>query len=420
MVLHNLSGELTVDHVAQAVARLESLGSISEEADRLTRTFGSPAMRRANDLVASWMTQAGLAVRRDAIGNLIGRRPAARPGAKTLLFGSHLDTVRDAGKFDGALGVVLAISCLEKMRGSDLPFAVEILAFADEEGVRYQTGLLGSRAVAGTFDTEDLQRTDAGGITMADVIRSFGGDPARLESCRFDDGELLGYVEVHIEQGPVLEEKHHAVGIVSAIAGQTRVRIDLEGSPGHAGTVPMNSRKDALCAAAEFILEVERRGREISGLVATVGQITAEPNASNVIPGSVGMTLDIRHQEDAARHAACETLRKSLALISQRRRVKDSWQVVQETPSTPCSPELSALVRQAALKHQQEVPTLPSGAGHDAAVMAGITPVAVLFVRCKDGLSHHPDEFAASEDIAIALAALSDFVSLLAARCEHV
>jgi allantoate deiminase len=409
-----------VDDVAQAVARLESLGGISEEADRLTRTFASSAMRRANELVASWMTQAGLAVRHDAIGNLIGRYPATRPGAKTLLLGSHLDTVRNAGRFDGALGVVLAISCLEKMRRTDLPFAVEVLAFADEEGVRYQTAFLGSRAVAGTFDTNDLRRVDSSGITMADAIRSFGGDPARLDSCRFDAKELLGYIEVHIEQGPVLEEKHHAIGIVSAIAGQTRALIDFQGKAGHAGTIPMNSRKDALCAAAEFILEVEKQARQFPALVATVGQIAVEPNASNVIPGAVGLTLDVRHQEDAARHAACEAMRQSLALISRRRQVKAAWQTVQETASTPCSPELAALLRQAALKHQPEVLTLPSGAGHDAAVMAQITPVAMLFIRCKDGLSHHPDESAASEDIGMALAALSDFVSLLAARSEHV
>jgi allantoate deiminase len=420
VVLHNVSGELTVDDVAQAVARLELLAGTSEEAGRLTRTFASPAMRRANELVASWMNDAGMEVRRDAIGNLIGRRPSRRPGAKTLLLGSHLDTVRNAGRFDGALGVVLAIGCMEKMKGRELPFSVEVPAFADEEGARYQTSYLGSRAVVGTFDKKDLRRTDATGITMADAIRGFGGDPDRLEDCRFNGRELLGYVEVHIEQGPVLEARRQAIGIVSAIAGQTRARIELLGKSGHAGTVPMNSRKDALCAAAELILDVERRGRETAGLVATVGQIAADPNASNVIPGAVSMTLDVRHQEDAPRRAACEALRLSLALIGERREVKANWQVVQETASTPCSQELSALLHQAALKHQPDVPTLASGAGHDAAVMAAITPVAMLFVRCKDGLSHHPDEFAANEDIGVALAALSDFVSVLAARFEYV
>jgi allantoate deiminase len=409
-----------VDDVAEAVARLEMLASISEEDGGLTRTFASPAMRRANELVASWMARAGMEVRQDAIGNLIGRLPCQRPDGKTLLLGSHLDTVRNAGRFDGALGVVLAISCVEKLGRGGLPFSVEVLAFADEEGVRYQSAFLGSRAVAGAFDKGDLQRTDANGITMADAIRSFGGDPGRLDDCRFDARGLLGYVEVHIEQGPVLETRNHAIGVVSAIAGQTRARVDFQGKPGHAGTVPMNSRHDALCAAAEFILEVEKRGRDADGLVATVGQIAVEPGASNVIPGTVCLTVDVRHQDDVRRRAACGGLRGSLALIGQRRRIKVSWETVQETAATLCSAELSALLRQAALQHQADVLTLPSGAGHDAAVIARIAPVAMLFVRCKEGLSHHPDEFASADDIGKALATLSDFVSLLAAQCEHV
>jgi allantoate deiminase len=376
-------------------------------------------MRRANDLVGAWMTQAGMTVRRDAIGNLIGHYPSARPCAKKLLLGSHLDTVRNAGPFDGALGVILAIACVEQLR-RPAPFNLDVIAFADEEGIRYQSAYLGSRAVAGAFDTQDLDRADASGIKIAEAIRAFGGDPARIGSCQYDAKELIGYVEVHIEQGPVLENKGHAIGIVSAIAGQTRAQIDLHGAAGHAGTIPMVSRRDALCAAAEFILDVEKRACELGGLVATVGQIAVEPNASNVIPGSVRLTLDVRHLDDAARHAACDMLRYSMGAISQRRQINATWQIVQETPSTPCSPELSALLREAAAKHQPEVITLASGAGHDAAVMARIAPVVMLFVRCKDGLSHHPDESVASEDIAVALAALSDFILLLAARYEHI
>lgn len=409
-----------MEGVAQAVARLELLGNISEEVGRLTRTFGSPAMRRANELAASWMTEAGLQVRQDAIGNLFGRLPSARPGAKILLLGSHLDTVRNAGKYDGALGVVLAIAAAEKFNRRELPFAIEIVAFADEEGVRYQTAFLGSRAVAGSFDKDDLLRLDANGIAMAEAIRNFGGDPARLDECRFDAQELLGYIEVHIEQGPVLEAKNQPIGIVSAIAGQTRARIDLRGKSGHAGTVPMRSREDALCAAAEYILAVEKRALNTDGLVATVGQMSIEPGASNVIPGAVCLTLDVRHQSDAERRAACEDLQRSLARTCEQRHVKAGWQTVQETAATPCSKEVSALLRQAAVKHQPGAPTLPSGAGHDAAVMAGIAPVAMLFVRCKDGLSHHPAEFASGEDIGVALATLSDFISTLAENNGYV
>jgi allantoate deiminase len=420
LVLRNLQGKLNVEMAAQVVERVDELAGISDEPDRLTRLFGGPGMRRANALVCSWMEQAGLTVRQDAFGNLMGRYPGA--GAKTLLLGSHLDTVRDAGKYDGALGVLLAIACVEQCRQSRraLPFSIEVIAFADEEGVRYQSGCLGSHAVAGSFDPGDLERIDAAGVKLADAIRAFGGDPARLDSCRLEADHLLGYVEVHIEQGPVLDRQHHAVGLVTAIAGQTRARIDFRGAAGHAGTVPMNLRHDALCAAAEFILEVEQLARRVPGLVATVGQIAAEPNAGNVIPGAVRLSLDARHQEDARRQEACRQLRQTLGSIEQRRQIQCSWQSVQETPSVPCSPELSALLRQAALNHQPEIPALASGAGHDAAVMARLAPAAMLFVRCRDGLSHHPDESVQAGDIGLALAVLFDFVCLLAARHERL
>jgi len=409
-----------VDFAAQVVERLAALGQISDEPSRLTRLFAGPGMRRANELVGSWMEQAGMSVRQDAIGNLIGRHPG--DGAKTLLLGSHLDTVRDAGRFDGMLGVLLALACVDRCRQSNraLPFSLEVIAFADEEGVRYQSAYLGSRAVAGCFDPRDLARTDAAGVKMSDAIRAFGGDPARLESCRFNAEDLLGYVEAHIEQGPVLERANQAVGLVAAIAGQTRARIEFRGAAGHAGTVPMNLRRDALCAAAAFILEVEKRARQISGLIATVGQIAAEPHASNVIPGAVTLSLDARHQDDQVRQEACDHFRQSLNSIEQNRQIQCSWQSIQETPSVPCSPELSDLLRQAALKHQPELTALASGAGHDAAIMARITPVAMLFVRCRAGLSHHPDESVRPDDILVALDVLFDFVSLMVQQHEQL
>jgi allantoate deiminase len=396
-----------MDFAAQVVERLTELGKISDEPHRLTRLFASPGMRRANELVGSWMEQTGMTIRRDAIGNLIGRFPGA--GAKTLLLGSHLDTVRDAGRFDGALGVLLAIACVEKWRQSNrpLPFSIEVIAFADEEGVRYQSAYLGSRAVAGNFEPQDLERTDADGITMADAICAFGGNPDRLELCRMKADDLLGYMEAHIEQGPVLDRGGQTVGLVTAIAGQTRARIDFRGQAGHAGTVPMNLRRDALCAAAAFILEVGKFAVRFPGLVATVGQITVTPNAANVIPGAAWLSLDVRHQDDAQRLAACLVLRQVLGAIEKTSQIKCTWHDVQETSSVPCSPELSALLREAALKHQPEVIALPSGAGHDAAIMARITPAAMLFVRCR-------------EDIGVALEVLFDFVSLLAERHEHV
>ena len=404
------------DPAANIMARIEALARISDDAGGLTRTFCSPGMRRANALVASWMRAAGMKVREDAIGNLIGHYPGATRHSKTLLFGSHLDTVRNAGKFDGPLGVILAIACVEHLRRNQirLPFAIEVCGFADEEGVRYQSACLGSRAVAGLLTQADLRRKDARGISMADAIRRFGGQPARLKQVRFDASRLLGYVEAHIEQGPVLENENAAVGIVTAIAGQSRFQFTFTGRAGHAGTIPMRLRRDALCAAAEFILTVEGYAARKAGLVATVGQIRAEPNASNVIPGTVTLTLDVRHQTDSARRSAGAQFQRLTRQITASRRVRVSSQFVQQTPSVACSRKLSGLLERAAKLHQPQIIRLPSGAGHDAAILAGITPAAMLFIRCKGGISHHPDESASRQDVQLAFLVLNDFVRLLA------
>jgi allantoate deiminase len=404
------------DPAANIMARIEALARISDDAGGLTRTFCSPGMRRANALVASWMRAAGMKVREDAIGNLIGHYPGATRHSKTLLFGSHLDTVRNAGKFDGPLGVILAIACVEHLRRNQirLPFAIEVCGFADEEGVRYQSACLGSRAVAGLLTQADLRRKDARGISMADAIRRFGGQPARLKQVRFDASRLLGYVEAHIEQGPVLEDENAAVGIVTAIAGQSRFQYTFTGRAGHAGTTPMRLRRDALCAAAEFILAVEGYAARKAGLVATVGQIRAEPNASNVIPGTVTLTLDVRHQTDSARRNAGKQLQKLARRTATARQMKVSSQLVQQTTSVACSRKLSGLLERAAKLHQPQIIRLPSGAGHDAAILAGITPAAMLFIRCKGGISHHPDESASRQDVQLAFLVLNDFVRLLA------
>jgi allantoate deiminase len=373
-------------------------------------------MRRANRLVATWMRAAGMKVREDAMGNLIGHYPAATRHGKILLLGSHLDTVRNAGKFDGPLGVIIAIACVEHLRRNHLrlPFAIEVCGFADEEGVRYQGAYLGSRAVAGFLSDVDLLRKDSRGVSLADAIRHFGGQPARLKQARFDADRLLGYVEAHIEQGPVLEEENVAVGIVTAIAGQSRFQFTFTGRAGHAGTTPMRLRRDALCAAAEFILAVEDYAARKAGLVATVGQIQAEPNASNVIPGTVTLTLDMRHQTDSVRRAAGAQFQKLTPQIAASRQVKVSAQLVQQTPSVACSRKLSGLLERAAKTHQPQIVRLPSGAGHDAAILARITPAAMLFIRCKGGISHHPDESASRQDVRVALAVLNDFLRLLA------
>ncbi len=397
--------------------RIDALGKISEEPGRLTRTFCSPAMRAANELVAKWMRQAGMITREDAIGNLIGRWPAQHPDAKIFLLGSHLDSVRDAGKFDGPLGVFVAIACVEHLRRKKIqpPFAIDVIGFADEEGVRYQTAYLGSKVLAGVFDEKDLQRRDADGISMADAIRQFGGNPDALKSSRLNLKKTLGYAEVHIEQGPVLEKKNLPIAIVSAIAGQTRAKIIFEGRAAHAGTTPMNLRRDALCAAAQFILAVENFAKTNRGLVATVGQIEASPGASNVIPARTILSLDLRHQSDSERNISSNALKNCAQKIGRSRGVSVKWQIVQETAAVPSSVELSHLLATAARRHQRQVPKLPSGAGHDAAVMASIAPVAMLFVRCKNGISHHPDESVKKEDVQVAINVMNDFLFGLAA-----
>src|ERR1041385_346144 len=396
--------------------RADELGRISDEPDRLTRVDGSLAMRRANDLVAGWMREAGMTVREDAIGNLIGSYPAARPDAKSFLLGSHLDTVRDAGKFDGPLGVLVALACVQRLRHANLhlPFEVRVAAFADEEGTRFHTSYLGSRVMAGTFDPLELKRVDADGVSLEEAILRFGGDPAGLYGAMPERGQLLGYAEVHIEQGPVLEKESRAVGVVSSILGQTRAQVHMTGRAGHAGTTPMASRQDALLAAAQFILMVEFITRDDPDLLATVGQLRVLPGASNVIPGEVTLSVDVRHPRDDRRLMACERLNAAAHQLAAKWDVAADWEVVQETNSTPCSRELSELLLQSARAHQGLTTELASGAGHDAAALAAITPVAMLFVRCQGGVSHHPDESVTVDDVRVSISVMNDFLQLLA------
>jgi allantoate deiminase len=398
--------------------RANELGSISEEPDRLTRRFATPAMRQANDTVAAWMRQAGMAVRKDNIGNLIGRYEADHfQNSKTLLLGSHLDTVRDAGKYDGPLGVLVAVACVQRLHdvGRRLPFAIEVLGFADEEGLRYHTAYLGSKVFAGAFDPDYLVLADGDGITMAEAIHAFGGDPVSLHLDKRSGEDLLGYCEVHIEQGPVLEAKGLPVGVVSAISGQARVNVRFTGEAGHAGTVPMSMRRDALCAAAEFVLATEAMALSREGLVATVGQLALEPGASNVIPGRVDISLDVRHIDDPTCQEACSQLREQATQIAGKRHVKSDWQLLQEHPSVPWSPSLSAnLSRAVEQTLGRPALHLPSGAGHDAVTMSGLTEVAMLFVRCKAGISHNPAESVEVNDVAVAIEVMGRFLDGLA------
>lgn len=398
--------------------RCDMLGTYSEEPDCLTRPFASSSMRKVNEIAAEWMREAGMSVEKDAIGNLIGRYEADSPSAKTLLLGSHLDTVRDAGKYDGPLGVMIAIACVQRLheRKERLPFAIEVLAFADEEGLRYHSAYLGSRAMTGMLDLETLHLTDADGISMEQAIRAFGGNLSldTPPTARWQRDELLGYVEVHIEQGPVLEAQKLPVGIVSAIACQKRITIRFTGEAGHAGTVPMSLRHDALCAAAEFVLAVETLARSTPELVATVGQLNVQPDASNVIPGQVTLSLDVRHQDNELCEKACQQLEQQLRQIGLARNVSTDWQFLQEHPAVPCSPHIMKLLAQAIEDTGYPSLSIVSGAGHDAVTLSDFTDVGMLFVRCKGGISHNPAESVTTEDVAVAIAVAERLLALLA------
>jgi allantoate deiminase len=396
----------------EVVARCRELARVSDEKGRLTRAFAGPAMARANALVGGWMRDAGMAVRVDAARNLVGHLPGSDPDAGTLLLGSHLDTVRDAGAFDGPLGVLAAIAAVARLRAEDigLPFAVDVFGFSDEEGLRFGTAYLGSRAVTGTFDPALLTVADADGVTVRDAL---GGDPSAASR----RGErLLGYCELHIEQGPVLEERGAPVGVVDAIAGATRAELTFTGRAGHAGTVPMVLRRDAACAVAELVLAVESVARVEPGLVGTVGRLDVRPGAPNVVPGAATASLDVRHAHDAVRAAAVSALRTCAEEIAAARGVELAWEERLATPAVAMDPRLSGLLARAVAGLGLPDVRLASGAGHDAVALADITPVAMLFVRCAGGVSHHPDESVEVADVEVALDVLDRFLRLLAER----
>ncbi|WP_409410523.1 allantoate amidohydrolase [Bradyrhizobium sp. AUGA SZCCT0160] len=379
----------------EIVGRIDQLAAISETPEQLTRIFLSPEHRAAADLILFWMREAGMTAHLDAIGNVCGRYEGDRPGLPCLMLGSHYDTVRDAGKWDGPLGLITAISCVADLnrRGRRLPFAVEVVGFADEEGVRFASTLLGSRAVAGTFVESALNSRDHAGISMRDAMVTFGLDPEHIGAAARTRRELHAYVELHIEQGPVLEENNLPVGVVTAIAGATRLAAKLTGMAGHAGTVPMAFRRDALAGAAECICMVEEFCKtDQAGLVGTVGYIDAMPGATNVIPGLVSFTLDIRAPSDPHRKMAVADIVRRIEATAKRRNLALQLDVTHENRTVPCAPWLKAQVADAVAAEGFGVFELPSGAGHDGMAMIDISDVAMLFVRCRGGISHNPAE----------------------------
>ena len=388
---------LSADRILE---RCESLAQHSELPGGLTRVFLSPQARAASDKVLAWMREAGMQAKLDAIGNAVGRYEGNRPGLPCLMLGSHLDTVRDAGKYDGMLGVVAAIECVSLLHSQDkrLPFAIEVIGFGDEEGVRFGTTLLGSRAVAGIFDQKALAATDATGKTMSQALVDFGLDPQAIPKIARKKGEVLAYAELHIEQGPVLEAEGLAVGVVTAINGFSRLRVTLRGAAGHAGTVPMNLRRDALAGAAECALAVERVARGHPELVGTVGRFEAKPGAINVIPGEVMFTVDVRAPQDPLREEAVAAIRARVEEVSRSRNLRCEIEDLQHFGVTACAPRLIAQMERAVASQGFPVRRLPSGAGHDGMALGAIADICMLFVRCKGGISHNPLESITQED----------------------
>jgi allantoate deiminase len=379
----------------EIVARINQLAVISESPEHLARIFLTAEHRIAADLILSWMRDAGMSAHLDAIGNVCGRYEGERAGLPCLMLGSHYDTVRDAGRWDGPLGLITAISCVADLHKRDrrLPFAIEVVGFADEEGVRFASTLLGSRAVAGTFVESALNTRDHAGVSMRDALLQFGLDPDHIGAAARARRELLAYVELHIEQGPVLEQKNLPVGVVTAISGATRLAAHLTGMAGHAGTVPMALRRDALAGAAECIVAIEEFCKtDQAGLVGTIGYIDAMPGATNVIPGRANFTIDIRAPTDAHRKLAVADIVRQIEAVAKRRTLALQVDVTHENRTVPCAPWLKAQVAEAVAAEGFSVFELPSGAGHDGMAMIDIADIAMIFVRCRGGISHHPDE----------------------------
>lgn len=372
----------------------------SESPDQLTRLFLSPEHKAAADAVMAAMREAGMTVHLDAVGNAVGRYEAETEGAKTLLTGSHIDTVRNAGAYDGNLGVAVPIACVEALHkaGKRLPIAIEVIAFGDEEGVRFPSTLSGSTAIAGRFDHGSLGLCDSDGVSLADALRNFGCDPDQIGGIARNSENVLGFLEIHIEQGPVLEAENLPVGVVTAINGANRLHVTVEGMAGHAGTVPMQLRQDALAGAAAMIAEIERRAAQYPDSVATVGTLEVHPGAVNVIPGRVQFTIDARSPVDDVRKTMVADIRAAIAKIADQRGLRATAETVYEAPSATCdeglTDRLTNVVRECGVTPRR----LPSGAGHDAMAMAALCPMTMLFVRCAGGISHNPAESITADD----------------------
>ncbi|MCK9919292.1 allantoate amidohydrolase [Microbacteriaceae bacterium K1510] len=398
---------------ARAEAMIKALGAISAEPGRLVRLFLTPEHRRAADLVAGWMREAGLSVSEDALGTVrgsIGQGPR-------LLIGSHIDTVIDAGQYDGPLGVITGILAVAHFNGKP-PLPIDVLAFGDEEGSRFPATMASSSACAGVFDTGTLGLADRKGVTLAEAIKAYGKNPDDIAKAAYRKDEVRAYAEVHIEQGPLLEFDGEPLGVVTGIVGQSRWRVTVTGEAGHAGTVPMRMRRDALTGAAEMALMIERIGRDnaASHMVATVGRFEVSPGATNIIPASVTFTIDLRDMDDTLRQAAIDTIRREARAIAERRDLGVLFEVFHDAAAVACDGKLQQHVAGAIADLGHKAKRLPSGAGHDAQTMAQLCPSAMMFVRCRRGISHNPAEYTSPADMGLAVAALIRFIERLASQ----
>jgi len=414
-----ISQEEAACAAGRVMARCDALAQLSESSEGLTRVYLSSEHLQANALVAQWMQQAGMNTWQDAVGNICGRYEAAQPGAQALLLGSHLDTVRNAGRYDGMLGVLAAIEVVDALNRAGLrgAQAIEIIGFADEEGTRFNIALLGSRGLTGSWPASWLACEDAQGVSVAQALALAGLSADAIFAAQRPVADFSAYLELHIEQGPVLEQEDLALGVVSAINGAHRLHARFTGEAGHAGTVPMRHRRDALAAAAEWLLFIEQTTQAFApDIVATVGTLQCEPGAVNVIPGAVSLTLDIRSPQDEARDALLQRLLDQAEVIATRRGVGFSHEIFYTIAATPCDEALRAQLSDAVREVQGRTMLLPSGAGHDAIAIAERWPSAMLFVRCAGGISHHPAESVTEDDVAQALRAFSLAVAQLIVR----
>jgi allantoate deiminase len=398
---------------AGILEKLDRLATCTEQEGEITRLFLTPEHARAIDMLRPWMRQAGLQTLLDPSGTLIGTLPAASPGAPKLLLGSHIDTVRNAGRYDGCLGVLAGIALAARLRDAHLPYTLEIRAFGDEEGVRFPVTLTGAHAAAGTFNALWLSAQDAEGTTLGEALEEFGLDREMLVAGACTAAGAFAYLEIHIEQGPVLEAANLPVGVVTAINGATRWELKVTGKAGHAGTVPMARRQDALAAAAAMILAAQRIALGRPNVVATIGRIAVSPGATNVIPGECIFTLDLRAPDDDLRDAAEREIFAAFRQTAEATATTLAATRLHDAPATACDPRLQACIAAAITAAGLPVLQLPSGAGHDAMAVASLCPVGMLFVRCAGGISHHPDEAVSESDVAIAL-------DVMAATLHHI